>query len=123
MKRILVVDDDPAICDATTLVLMRAGFLVETLPDAEPLLENQYPHPDLYILDKQLSGVDGLDVCRFLKSQDETKHIPIIMLSASPQIITIAKTYGADAALEKPFKMQDLRMLVSRLISSSDSDD
>lgn len=61
---------------------------------------------DLYILDKQLSGIDGLDLCRMLKNRDETRHVPVIILSASPNINELANAAGADAVVEKPFELK-----------------
>jgi len=67
-------------------------------------------------LDKQLPGVDGLDICRYLKSQSISKHVPIIVLSASPQMDRPAMAAGASGFLEKPFKRQDLLDMVRRLV-------
>ena len=114
-KRITVVDDDRAIQDAVQLMLERRGYLVTIFSDGEPLLAGNFICPSLFILDKQLPGVDGLDICRYLKAQEDTKDIPVLMLSASPQIAMQAKAACADDFLEKPFKMQALREVVARL--------
>ena len=59
--------------------------------------------PDLFLLDKQLAGADGTDICRFLKGQQKTKNIPVVMISANPGIKEISVDAGADAFIEKPF--------------------
>ncbi len=115
-KRILFVDDDPAIQDAVRIMLERVGYDVTVLDTGNSLLEEGCIYPDLFILDKQLPGVDGLDICRYLKSRNETKHLPVLILSASPQIARQAADACADALLEKPFKMQELRKTVKNLI-------
>ncbi len=115
-KNLIITDDDPGIQDAARMIFERANYNVTVFSSGEPLLAGEFEIPDLFILDKQLSGVDGLDICRFLKNREQTAKIPIIILSASPQIGRLAALAGADAFLEKPFKMQELRELVRRLI-------
>jgi CheY-like chemotaxis protein len=77
MKRIIIVDDDPGVQYAFTLIFDPQQYEVIICANGNLVLNNQYPIPDLFILDKQLSGVDGLDICRFLKSQPQTNHIPV----------------------------------------------
>jgi DNA-binding response OmpR family regulator len=112
--KIIIADDDPGIQDAFQLIFSRAGFEVTIFPSGDPLLGDNYERPDLIILDKQLPGVDGLDICRHLKSNEATKNIPVIMLSASPQIGKLAKEAGADEFLDKPFKKNDLLEMVRK---------
>lgn len=107
-KRIIITDDDPGVQDAFRLILERAGYEVEIFSNGQPLLTGQFQRPDLIILDRQLSGVDGLDICRHLKGQAETRDIPVVMLSASPHIDRLARAAGADDFIEKPFKMRHL---------------
>jgi DNA-binding response OmpR family regulator len=114
MKKIIVVDDDPAIQDAFRLIFTRAGYQVTVYSNGQALLTGNFEHPDILILDKQLSGADGLDICRLLKQKAETKHIPIIMLSASPHIQRLFKAAGANDFLEKPFKLKDLLDIVKK---------
>jgi DNA-binding response OmpR family regulator len=116
MKRIIIVDDDPGIQYAFTVIFDPKLYEVIVYPNGKSVLTNQYPIPDLFILDKQLSGVDGLDICRFLKSQPQTSHIPVIMLSASPNIHMYAREAGADDALEKPFSVQVFRDLADKYL-------
>ena len=110
-----MAEDDPGIQDSARLIFERAGYRITIFPNGDPLLSGAFDIPDIFILDKQLSGVDGLDICRHLKSMAATARIPVIILSASPQIVRLAELAGADAALEKPFKMQELRHLVTGL--------
>jgi CheY-like chemotaxis protein len=114
MKKIIIAEDDPSIQDSIKLILERSGYDITIYPHGEPLLENDYELPDLFILDKQLSGVDGLDICSYLKQQPATKDIPVVMISASPHIARLAKQAGADDFVEKPFKMHELRQIIAR---------
>ena len=110
--RIIVADDDPGIRDIYKLILENAGYDVEIKPDGEDLMTNQFTPPDLFLIDKQLSGFDGLDICKYLKTQRATKNIPLVMISASPDIGPLSKLAGADSYLEKPFDIKVLLDLV-----------
>jgi CheY-like chemotaxis protein len=115
MKKILFADDDPTIRDVIHLIL-DDDYQVTTFTRGEPLMKNEFEVPDLFLLDRQLSDVDGLDLCRHLKKQSATKDIPIIIISASPNITALARSAGADNVIEKPFLIQELRqMIVSHL--------
>jgi len=108
IRRILIAEDDPGMQDAIRLIFERAGYQVTILATGEPLLRNNFELPDVFILDKQLSGVDGLDICRYLKQQENTRNIPVIMLSANPHIGKLSAEAGADDYLEKPFLVKIL---------------
>lgn len=111
-----MTDDDVSIREIFKIIFERANYEVNLLPDAEDLLSNNFVSPDLILLDRQLSGYDGLDVCRFLKGQQNTKNIPIIIISASPDIGKLAKNAGADYFVEKPFQVNYLLEVVERFI-------
>ena len=116
MKRIVVTDDDAGIQDVLKLILERAGYEVDVISNGNDILKNHFVLPDLFILDKQLSGIDGLDVCRHLKSQKKTAHIPILMISANPNINHLAREAGAEDFIEKPFEMKFLLNKVEKYI-------
>lgn len=115
-KKILVVDDDPVVRDVFQIIFEQAGYDVELLADGNSLLKERFFSPDLFLIDKLLSGVKGLDVCRHLKAQESTKHVPIIMISASPGIAVQAIDSGADDYIEKPFDRADLLNIVRKHI-------
>ena len=116
MKSIIVVEDDIGIQDAITRVFERKGYKVTVFFNGDSIIAGDYDLPDLFILDKQLSGIDGLDICDYIKRMDITRNIPVIMLSANPHITRLAKSAGADDALEKPFKIKDIRTMVEKYI-------
>jgi DNA-binding response OmpR family regulator len=116
MKRIIIVEDDQDTRDAFKIIFDPATYELILYSTGNTLLENKAEIPDLYILDKQLSGVDGLDICRFLKNQPGTSHLPVIMLSASPDIKRLAIEAGANDLLEKPFSITALRNMVEDLL-------
>lgn len=115
-KRILVADDDPAILDVLKIMLESEDYEVEAISDSRLLLEKIYK-PDLFLLDKWMVGADGLDICRYLKAHDATKNIPVIIISATPDVRQPAKEAGADDFVEKPFNMFYLLNKIARTIS------
>lgn len=117
-QRVIIADDDPGIQDVFQIIFQRAGYDIIIYPNGDKLMENSFEVPDVFILDKQLSGFDGLEVCRFLKSQGRTKNIPVIMLSANPTIGDVAKKAGADDYLEKPFKINDLLSMIQKHVGN-----
>jgi DNA-binding response OmpR family regulator len=115
-KKILITDDDSGVQDIFKLIFERAGYEVAVYGEAVSIFQNKFTTPDLFLLDKQLSGQDGLEVCQFLKSQSGTKDIPVIIVSATPGISKMAKDAGADDFLEKPFQMKELLKMVAKWI-------
>jgi DNA-binding response OmpR family regulator len=114
-KKVLVVDDDPDILDALRFLLEFAGYEVKTTEKgeyAENLRDTNGGLPDLIILDVLLSGKDGRLICQKLKSQQDTKHIPILMISAHPNAKQSVAAVGADDFLAKPFDMDELLAIV-----------
>jgi DNA-binding response OmpR family regulator len=114
MKSIVVVEDDLAVLDVITMMLQKVGYQVNVFSNGLDILENRFAIPDLFIIDKQLSGVDGLDICGYLKVRSDTAYIPIIVISASPNVAILARHMGADDFIEKPFERQQLLNCVSK---------
>jgi CheY-like chemotaxis protein len=113
MKKIIFADDDPTIQDVINL-LLEDEYQLTVFSSGEAILKNKFEVPDLFLLDKQLSDVDGLELCRFLKNQDSTRHVPIIIISASHTITHDARSAGADAVIEKPFSINLLKEIIAR---------
>src|SRR5215471_383704 len=116
-KRILVVDDDPDILDALQILLEFAGYDVKTTEKGEyveNLRDMNGGLPDLIILDVLLSGKDGRLICQKLKSQDDTKLIPILMISAHPNAKQSVTAVGADDFMAKPFDMDEFLEKVAK---------
>lgn len=107
-KRILVADDDTAIVDALQMMLDFEGYDVKTAIDGAEVRALKNHLPDLILLDIWMSGDDGQEICRLLKSQKHTRHIPIILISASKEVEKSAREAGADDFISKPFEMAEL---------------
>jgi DNA-binding response OmpR family regulator len=109
VKRILLAEDDPDIRFILKMVLNDAGYQVEPLSSGDSIVERNCEWPDLFILDKSMPVIDGLALCKYLKIKNETKNIPIIMISCYHQVKNKAEELGVDEFLEKPF---DLKLLL-----------
>lgn len=115
-KRILVTDDDESMQEIFRLIFEKAGYYVDIYSEADSIYENTYKTPDIFLLDRQLRENDGLEVCAFLKKQDKTKDIPVIIVSATANIGELSQNAGADDFMEKPFHLNELLKKVARLI-------
>lgn len=113
-RQIIIVEDDPSISDILKIILERAGYTVIHYTNGLEIIRGTALVPGLYLIDRQLSGIDGLEICRHLKKQQETRDVPIIVLSATPGILHMAKAAGADNFIEKPFAMAKLLQVVAR---------
>jgi two-component system phosphate regulon response regulator PhoB len=103
---ILAVDDEADILELIRYNLVREGFQVATADTGEQALkEVRSRKPDAVVLDLMLPGIDGLEVCRTLKSTPDTAHIPIIMLTAKTEEADVVTglEMGADDYVMKPF--------------------
>jgi CheY-like chemotaxis protein len=113
-KRIFIAEDDLDILFTINMMLENAGYEVELSSSGRYVVEGKYKYPDLFILDKRIPDMDGLEVCRQLRNRPECKNIPIIIISASPKFGDQALTAGANDFLEKPFEMNDLLKMVGK---------
>jgi len=121
-RKILIADDDASIRDIFSIVFAKAGYDIEIKEDAQEIFGNKFKLPDLFLIDRLLSGVDGLDVCRYLKNNSQTKEIPVVMVSASPDIGVLAIKAGADDFVEKPFELTYLLKVIERNIDRAKSE-
>ena len=110
--RILMVEDDAVIREATQLTLERHGYDVTTAEDGLEAIESfEKLHPDAVMLDIMLPGLDGISVCRRIR---ESSTVPIVMVSARGDAldVVLGLEAGADDYVTKPF---DTQVLVARL--------
>jgi CheY-like chemotaxis protein len=117
-QKILVVDDDESILEVIQIVLESEGYQIQTCQNSHCFQYLTASLPDLILLDILLSGEDGYELCKQLKHNQATAHIPIIMLSALSDVNELADGSGADAFLEKPFDIDVLIETVARHLLS-----
>ncbi len=119
-KKVLVADDDPAILDAIKMTLELEDYDVDVTVNGETIYKMEKVYPDLLLLDIWMSGQDGRDICKYVKNNPHTKHIPIIMISASRDIMQSAREAGADDFIAKPFEIDDLLGIVAKYVGKAD---
>jgi CheY-like chemotaxis protein len=121
MPKILMVDDDKDLLEVTQSLLAKKGYEVATVTCWEDALQALDTfQPQVILLDVFLSGIDGLDICKQLKSLPTTKHIPVIILSAYPGVAeSVTYEYGADDFIAKPFEVSDLITKVHSVLSQT----
>ena len=121
-KNILVVEDDLDIRELISFNLQNEGHQVFEAKDGEAGIDKAREKlPDLILLDLKLPGIQGLDVCSIIKSDQETKETPIIMVTALGQEEDIVKGLetGADDYITKPFSIKVLIARVNAVLKRS----
>ena len=118
-RKILIIEDENDVADLLTLTLRKAGFRSSTSPDgASGLQSARDDKPDFVILDLMLPKMSGLEVCRILKSDTTTSHIPILMLTAKAEEIDriVGLEFGADDYVTKPFSPREVVLRVRAIL-------
>lgn len=112
--KILILDDSAELLDALTLFLEEHSFEVRTaISEILFKIELERFTPDVIILDVYIkNNVDGRNICRMIKSNSESRDIPIILMSASTELLKNYKECNADAVINKPF---DLSVLLTKV--------
>jgi two-component system phosphate regulon response regulator PhoB len=116
---VLVVDDDPAICDMVAAMLEAVGLVVDTATDAEEALRLVQDAPfDLVVLDWSLPGMSGLELCRSIRHESATATLPVLFLSAHSSTADIVDAFasGADDFVIKPFRAPELGARIFALL-------
>lgn len=115
--KILIIDDDIDALRILQKILTKENHEVEILSqwhDAFTLVKTF--QPQVILLDILLSGIDGRHISKQLKSNDQTRNIPVILITANPDIAKNIGTSGADDFLEKPFTKDELISKIEKLV-------
>ena len=125
-KKILVADDELDIRNLTRIILEKNGYQVSLATNGEEAAQKAEKElPDLILLDVVLPAKSGWEVCKILKSQDRTKHIPIIIFTVlsvtvgDENTMRYAEESGADGYLPKPFRKEELLTEVEKYFERS----
>lgn len=117
-QRVLIVENDEDTLFLLKRALTNASYIVEACTAGSGIVEFKHPVPDLFILDQGLPTIDGIALTKFLRLQESTKRIPIIMISGQ-LIEKKAKLAGIDQFIQKPFDISYLLMVVDEHIQNS----
>jgi DNA-binding response OmpR family regulator len=118
VRRILVADDDPSILKLLAFNLCLDGLLVETVDNGvDACIQAERTMPDVIILDVMMPGRDGLGAIEVLKSNELTKNIPVVLLTAKSTDDDVWQGWqaGADYYLTKPFDIDELMQFIDHL--------
>jgi len=109
-RRVVLIEDDADIAEAITYHLDRAGLRVRVARTGEEGLDAVRRGADLVLLDLNLPGMDGLEVCRMIRRQATTAHLPVIIVSARTDEVdrVLGLEMGADDYIVKPFSLKEL---------------
>ena len=118
-KRILVIDDDEDILEILNLIFQENGYEIVLSNTGEAAAHIKVIQPDMVLLDVRIVGSakDGPQICREIKSQLETRHLPVILVSAETDLAVIAEECGANAYIAKPFDIFELLSQVKVYLS------
>ncbi len=119
-KRILVVDDDKEVREILSFVLKHNGFEVALASNGSQIQHLLFQRiPDLILLDVMMPGEDGFRLCRYLRQNALTRHVPIMIMTAHSEDIYqhISKDVGASEHITKPFHPLELVEKVKALLS------
>ncbi len=122
MYEIMIVDDDAQVLDMVELVLKREGYQVQRAYSAQDALEMaESEAPDMFVIDAMMPDMDGLTLCRKLRTQPHTTKTPILFLtgSNSPHSVVDALSAGGDDFIRKPFVPRELAARVRAHIRRS----
>jgi len=121
-KKILIVDDEPDLAELVSYNLKKEGFEVSSASDGEEALKKiRKGNFNLVILDLMLPDIQGMELCRILRNDPKTKHLPIIMLTAKGEDVDkiLGLEMGADDYIAKPFSPRELVARVKAVLRRS----
>ncbi|MCS7263664.1 MAG: response regulator [Armatimonadetes bacterium] len=121
-KRVLVVEDDPALIELLRFILVHEGLDVEIAHDGLEALDRMgVRKPDLVLLDLRLPKLEGMDVLWEMRQNPRLKNIPVVIVSvdSSPQTMLQGWRLGVDSYFLKPFDPEELIRIVRRILSLS----
>lgn len=121
-KEILVVEDQEELRKLQSLLLSSRGFRVSEAQDGKAALDClAKSKPDLVLLDIMMPEINGFEVCQHIKSNESTRHIPVIMVTAKKdrEDMERAEKAGADGYITKPFKSALLIDTIRRSLSET----
>lgn len=121
-KKILIVEDEESLLKLESILLTTKGYLVQGAATGLAALEAvAVEPPDLILLDIMLPELDGFEVCKRIKENPETRHIPIIFLTAkkTPEDLARSEEVGGSQYITKPFKSAMVMAAIEQLLNQN----
>ena len=117
MATILIVDDSTDLHQAMRFILELDGHVIKTATSKELLMEElkQYV-PDIIMLDVQLNGENGREICREIKANNNTSNVPVILMSANEIVLNDYQECGATGVIDKPFSLPELTEKINSVL-------
>ncbi|MFC3560230.1 response regulator [Pedobacter jamesrossensis] len=116
-KMIYLLEDDEGISEVLKLLFGGEGYGVSSFSSVSSFMDGIGEHAaDLFLLDVMLPDGNGIEVCRYLKSSEKTRQVPVIMMSAHADRYDIRRGCAAENFIQKPFDIYDLLRLVAKHI-------
>src|ERR1700710_1297880 len=114
MLRIVIIEDDSAILAVLSEIFHNEGYEVISYTDKNSVKGIIINRPDLVLLDNKLKDGFGYELCQEIKSNDLTKHIPVILTSCYDDLERVAKEAGSDGSMAKPLDLTQLVDMANR---------
>jgi two-component system alkaline phosphatase synthesis response regulator PhoP len=121
-KKVLIVDDEPGVRQLVQRILNKNYAVIEAQDGAEAVDVSRSEKPDIILMDMMMPKVDGLTACYVLKKDEDTKEIPVLMITAVGFDLNKRLSQdimGADGYITKPFTPQDLEGTIEQFLSAS----
>lgn len=119
-KKVVIVEDEDNVRETIELLLTNAGFTVKSFATGNEIFKIIHEfNPDVILLDVLLHDLDGREICREIKQNSITSHIPVIMLSGVPDVYNAILDVGANDVISKPFDEITLLNRIERQLSNS----
>jgi len=118
LPKIIFADDNKTLLATIKSLLEMTGYEVHSSLNAKNIMELIHAKtPDVIVLDIQMNGVNGCELCKELKKENVTRNIPVVMVSANHDLEYKAGLCGADGFLSKPFGMEELISIIDNLMA------
>ena len=114
-RMIHIIEDDTDILNILNIFFKRKGYKVIADFNGNDLNLSGEPCPEVYLIDINLIGKSGLDICKQIKK--ECSHVPVVLMSANTQLEMMAKECKADAFIAKPFDMKTILSTVNSVVA------
>jgi DNA-binding response OmpR family regulator len=117
LAKVLIVDDEKGVRDLLHSFLKAKGYQTIMASSGEEAIKlAKSESPNAILLDVKMPGIDGVETCRRLRAEEQTRYIPVIMVTAFGTTETEATDAGADDFINKPFNLTDLAVRVESLL-------